>query len=168
LRKLIIIPTLVSSFRILFLPLFLCLYSSVNLIPCLVLLGFSAATDYFDGYIARKLKASSRFGGYYDASTDFVFVFGVFAFFSFKGDYPSWLLILIAESFVLFLVSSSLLKKMYDPVGKYTGSALYIGIVLTLIFPSQAVFSFVELAFLTFFLVSIGSHAVQFARKAIR
>lgn len=165
LRKLIIIPSVISSFRIAALPIFIYLFNTGDLAACLVLLAFSAATDFFDGYFARRLNVTSKFGAYYDATTDFVLMLGIFAFFTAKGDYPSWLLIVIALSFVQFLVSSLYSKKMYDPVGKYTGSALYIGVVLTLLFPSQAIFSFVEFAFLGFFLVSLLSRVVSLAKK---
>jgi len=111
---------------------------------------------------------TSRLGGYYDATTDFILVFGIFTIFSVQRYYPIWLLILISASFIQFLVTSLYAKKLYDPVGKYTGSALYIGIVLTLIFPVKAIFSFVEIAFLGFFLVSLGSRIVSLARKTIR
>ena len=167
-QKLILIPFIVSSLRIAVLPLFSYLFNAGNITACLILLAFSAATDFFDGYLARRLKVTSRFGGYYDATTDFVLVFGIFAFFSAKGYYPVWLLFVIALSFVQFLVSSVYAKKLYDPVGKYIGSALYIGIILTLILPSQATFSFVEFAFLGFFLVSLLSRIITLARKNSR
>ena len=164
-QKPIIIPTIISSLRIAVLPLFFYVYNAGNITACLILLAFSAATDFFDGYLARRLKVTSRFGAYYDATTDFILVIGIFTIFSAKGYYPTWLLLVITLSFVQFLASSLYSKKLYDPVGKYTGSALYIGIVLTLIFPTQAIFSFVKFAFLGFFLVSLASRAVSLARK---
>ncbi len=151
--------------RIAVLPLFLYLYSTGNIAACLILLAFSAATDFFDGYLARRLNAASQFGAYYDATTDFILVLGIYTIFFARGYFPIWLLLLIAASFIVFLSTSRSAKKMYDPVGKYIGSALYIGIVLTLIFPTQAVFTFVEFAFLGFFLVSLGSRIVYFGRK---
>ena len=154
--------------RIAVLPLFFYLFKTGNITSCLILLTFSAATDFFDGYLARRLQVTSRLGGYYDATTDFILVFGIFTIFSVQRYYPIWLLILISASFIQFLVTSLYAKKLYDPVGKYTGSALYIGIVLTLIFPVKAIFSFVEIAFLGFFLVSLGSRIVSLARKTIR
>ena len=154
--------------RIAVFPLFFYVYNAGNIIPCLILLAFSAATDFFDGYLARRLKVTSRFGAYYDATTDFILVFGIFTIFSVKGYYPIWLLILISALFIQFLVTSLYAKKLYDPVGKYAGSALYIGIVLTVIFPVKAIFSFVEFAFLGFFLVSLGSRIVSLARTTIR
>ena len=161
----ILIPTIISSLRIAVLPLFFYLYNPANIIPCLVLLAFSASTDFFDGYLARKLRASSRFGAYYDATTDFALVIGIFAFFTIKGFYPIWLPILIATAFVQFLVTSHYSKKLYDPVGKYIGSALYIGIVLTLVFPAQATYSFVQYAFLGFFLISLLSRIISLTRN---
>lgn len=165
LRKLILIPTLVSSLRIAVLPLFIYRFSFENTTACLVLMAFSASTDYFDGWLARKLGVTSRFGAYYDAATDFTLIFGIFAFLSWKGFYPVWLPLVITLSFAQFLASSYYAKKIYDPVGKYTGSALYIGVVLTLVYPSNAVFVFVEYAFLAFFLVSFASRIVSLTRK---
>ncbi len=165
LHKLILIPAIVSSSRIAVLTPFLYFYSAGNIAACLILLAFSAVTDFFDGYLARKLRATSRFGAYYDAGTDFVLVAGIFAFFTAKGFYPAWLLLVIALSFVQFLATSRYAKKIYDPVGKYTGSALYIGIVLTLIFPVQATFNFVEFAFLGFFLLSLASRIISLAKN---
>lgn len=81
------------------------------------------------------------------------------------GFYPIWLPLLIAASFVQFIATSFFAKKLYDPVGKYIGSALYIGIVLTLVFPTQSTYSFVQYAFVGFFLVSIGSRIISLAKK---
>ena len=165
-QKSIFIPTAVSSLRLAVLPLFIYLYSAGDVTLCLILLGFAAATDFFDGYIARKLEATSKFGAYYDAATDFTLMFGIFTFFMLLGLYPVWLPILIAISFAQFLITSHFSAKFYDPVGKYMGSALYIGVVLTVVFPSQETFTFVEYAFLGFFIVSLASRVVSLKRKA--
>ncbi len=164
-QKIILIPTIISSFRIAVLPLFFYLYNIENIAPCLVLLAFSASTDFFDGYSARKLGATSRFGAYYDATTDFALVIGIFGFFTVKGFYPIWLPALIVISFVQFIVTSYYAKKVYDPIGKYIGSALYIGIVLTLVFPAQTTFLFVQYAFTGFFVVSLASRISSLAKK---
>jgi phosphatidylglycerophosphate synthase len=62
---------------------FFALASSVFLGASLFL--FLLATDYLDGFLARKLGVPSRFGTYFDATTDFVFVFCMFAAFIPKG-----------------------------------------------------------------------------------
>jgi phosphatidylglycerophosphate synthase len=164
-KKQIALPTFISSLRIAALPLFFYIYNLGNVTACLLLLAFCATTDFFDGYFARKLKATSRFGAYYDATTDFILVIGIFAIFYAIGYYPIWLLLLITTSFIQFLATSFFAKKLYDPVGRYLGSALYIGIVLTLICPTRTIFNFVQYAFVGFFLVSLASRIVNLTRK---
>jgi CDP-diacylglycerol--glycerol-3-phosphate 3-phosphatidyltransferase/cardiolipin synthase len=159
------IPAFISSLRIVALPMFIYLYNLGNTNACLGVLAFCAATDFFDGYAARKLKATSRFGAYYDATTDFILMIGIFSIFFAYGYYPVWLLILIATAFIQFLATSFLAKKLYDPVGRYLGSALYIGVVLTLLWPTPAVFAFVQYAFVAFFLVSLASRIFSLTRK---
>jgi phosphatidylglycerophosphate synthase len=164
-QKLIAIPTIISSLRIAVLPLFFYFFSLGNLSACLVLFAFCAFTDFLDGYLARKLKVNSKFGAYYDTITDFILVIGIFTIFTANGYYPIWLLLLITVSFIQFLATSFYAKKIYDPVGRYIGSALYIGIALTLIFPTQAIFTFVQVAFVGFFVISIASRIASLARK---
>lgn len=164
-QKRIAVPTAISSLRLLALPPFLYLFHLNDTTACLILVAFCAATDFLDGYAARRLNAASRFGAYYDAATDFAFVMGVFSVFYVVGYYPLWLLLLIAASFAQFLITSLYTKKLYDPVGRYLGSALYIGIALTLIAPTQAIFIFVEVAFAGFFVVSVASRILSLTRK---
>jgi len=163
--KPILIPTAISSLRIAALPLFLYLFNTANIAACLALVTFCAATDFFDGYAARKLQATSKFGAYYDAATDFVLMFGAYTIFTVNGYYPLWLLLLIAASFAQFLVTNRLAKKFYDPIGRYIGSALYIGIALTLLSPTQPVFLFVQFAFAGFFVVSLASRIISLTRS---
>ncbi|MCW3996544.1 MAG: CDP-alcohol phosphatidyltransferase family protein [Candidatus Bathyarchaeota archaeon] len=164
-NKLTIIPAFISSLRIAVLPLFFYLFNLENVDACLALLSLSAATDFLDGYLARKLNVTSRFGAYWDATTDFILMFGAFAIFFAQGFYPWWLLVLIAVSFIQFLVTSNFAKRIYDPVGKYLGSALYIGIALTLIRPTHTIFIFVQYAFAVFFVVSLASRIISLVKK---
>ena len=166
-KKLSPIPTIISSLRIVALPFFIYLFNLGNITACLGLLTFCAITDFLDGYLARKLKATSQFGAYFDASTDFILMFGIFAFFYSLGDYSIWLLFLIAAAFIQFIATSFYSKKLYDPVGRYLGSALYVGVVLTLLWPNQAVFAFVQYAFAVFFLVSIVSRVISLTKKRV-
>jgi CDP-diacylglycerol---glycerol-3-phosphate 3-phosphatidyltransferase len=164
-KKLTAIPIFISSLRIAALPFFFYLYIQGNTILCLVLLAFCAASDFFDGYLARRLNAASRFGGYYDASTDFMLTAGIFVCFCAQSYYPIWLPLLVAVSFAQFLVTAFFAKKLYDPIGRYLGSALYIGIVLTLVWSIPEVFIFVQYAFVGFFLLSLASRIISLTRK---
>ncbi|MGA3111135.1 MAG: CDP-alcohol phosphatidyltransferase family protein [Candidatus Bathyarchaeia archaeon] len=160
-QKSILIPTVISSIRIAVLPLLFYLYNTGNIVLCLAVFTAAAFTDLLDGFLARKLKVATRFGTYFDSTTDFVFVMGIFTFFAVKGLYSVWLLLLITAAFAQFVASSLYAKKLHDPIGRYTGSALYIGVVLTIALPSQATFTFVGYAFLGFFLLSLASRALS-------
>ncbi len=159
------IPSLISFLRIAAIPLFVYFFDLGNIIACLGLLAFCAATDFFDGYAARKLEATTKFGTYFDSATDFTLMFCIYSYFAILGTYPFWLPLLILLSFTQFLVTSRIFKKLFDPVGKYLGSALYIGVVLTLLFPLRAVFYFVQYAFVVFLLISLASRAISIVRK---
>jgi len=165
LQKKTLIPTLISSLRIAVIPFFIYFYNQENLIVCLILFTFTAFTDFLDGFVARKLKITSTIGAYYDALTDFILIIGIYTFFFTKSYYPIWLPILITASFAQFLATGRYVKKLYDPIGRYVGSALYIGIVLTLLFPTQAIFYFVQYAFVVFFLVSLASRAISLTKN---
>jgi CDP-diacylglycerol---glycerol-3-phosphate 3-phosphatidyltransferase len=162
----IAIPTVISSLRIVALPILLYFYTLGNVVACLGVLVFCALTDYLDGYLARKLCVSSRFGAYFDAATDFALMLGMYAYFVFDSFYPLWLPILIVAAFLQFVVTSRYIKKIYDPVGRYLGSALYIGVVLTLLWPAPLVLAFVQYAFVGFFLVSLASRILSLKRMA--
>jgi phosphatidylglycerophosphate synthase len=164
-NKHLVIPTAISSLRIVALPVFLYTFSLGNVAACLAVLSFCALTDYLDGYLARKLGVSSHFGTFYDAATDFTLMIGIYSYFVILGFYPLWLPLLIIVAFLQFLLTSRYMKKIYDPVGRYLGSALYIGVVLTLLSSTSPVFAFVQYAFVGFFFVSLASRILYLSRK---
>lgn len=72
------LPTLLTWFRVALVPVFVGIYyipdsllimPYKNLIATLVF-GIAAITDYFDGYLARKLKQESNFGAFLDPVAD--------------------------------------------------------------------------------------------------
>ena len=112
-------------------------------------------SDFLDGYLARKLGLSSKFGTYFDATTDFILIFSMFSVFNSKGFVPYWILILIAFFFAQFVVTSLYWDKIYDPVGKYYGSLLYGVIGLRFIISGQFFYDIVTVAITGFTAASI-------------
>lgn len=156
-----LIPSGISSLRIAALPLFL-YFNSLGLSSlCLVAFALAVGTDLIDGFVARKLNAASHEGAYFDALTDFVFVLGIFSAFVLKGYYSVWLLLLIAGSFGQFVVTGYFGKRLYDPLGKYIGNVLYIGIALTMLFPTGYVFLTVKAGVLAFILTSFVTRTLD-------
>ncbi|MDR1488847.1 MAG: CDP-alcohol phosphatidyltransferase family protein [Holosporales bacterium] len=78
------IPIGISSFRILLSPLFLYLLSVDKKTFGFVVLVLGAVTDFLDGYVARSLNATSKFGELIDPLADKVFVncvmWGIYAY----------------------------------------------------------------------------------------
>jgi phosphatidylglycerophosphate synthase len=160
-----LVPSAISALRLVALPIFLYYFSAGNVLACIVVFGLSQVTDLFDGYAARKIGVASKAGAYFDVVTDFVFIAGIFSAFTLSGYYPIWIMALIAASFGQFIVSSVYTKKLYDPLGRYIGSVLYIAIGLTLLSPTPVVFTMVEVGFPLFALTSFVSRTVSYAVK---
>ncbi|MFM5687426.1 CDP-alcohol phosphatidyltransferase family protein, partial [Aeromonas caviae] len=71
------IPNLLTFFRILLIPVFVILfylpYQWSYLAAALIFI-LAAATDWFDGYLARKLNQSTAFGAFLDPVADKIMV----------------------------------------------------------------------------------------------
>jgi phosphatidylglycerophosphate synthase len=104
------------------------------------------ATDFADGYVAKKLGVTSKFGAYYDATVDAIFILTMFGVFFVAGCYPYWVLSLILFVYIQFIITSFTCKITYDPVGKYYGSLLYGAIGLTLLFSGKVFYDFVTVS----------------------
>ncbi len=156
-KKKSLIPQSISTIRLATLPLILYFFITGAQVWCLLVFGIAIVTDLIDGYIARKLNAATKWGAYFDATIDFTFIIGIFIAFIIKGYYPAWIMLLIVLSFGQFIISSRYSKKIYDPLGKYIGSVLYIAIALTLISPINVIFTLVKVAFPVFIAASFAS-----------
>lgn len=119
------LPFVLTAIRLSFaLPLAAALYR-YDLPLVAVLLALAAITDLLDGWLARRLKACSAFGAYFDATADFALVAVAFSVLAVRGVYPAWALLLIGLMFAQFVLTSRQRQPVYDPVGKYFGAALY-------------------------------------------
>jgi phosphatidylglycerophosphate synthase len=160
-----VLPAAISFSRIPLLLLFVWTFSLGNVGANVAILAVVIASDLLDGYLARKLKVNSMLGGYLDALTDFIFVLGVFTLFSSVNLSPFWMPVLIALSFWVFIMTSLFGKILYDPIGKYLGSALYFGIFVSVLFPISQVGYFVVLAFSILVLMSLLSRTLSLIRN---
>jgi phosphatidylglycerophosphate synthase len=154
------IPSLITSVRIIFLPLFLYLYFiDLKFISFIVFL-FLSLTDLLDGYIARRMGVCSTKGAYFDTSADFILILAAFTAFVIKGIYPYWILFLIIFMFLQFILTSKIKIPVYDPVGKYFGTILFGGALITLIFQNTLLYSLITLFILLFAVISLLSRYI--------
>jgi hypothetical protein len=66
-------------------------------------------------------------------------MFSVIISIFFQGVYPFWLLLILAEMFAQFLLTSSRKAPRYDMLGKYYGVFLFAAIAVTLVFPLPSI-----------------------------
>lgn len=154
------LPSVITSLRIILMPLFLyALFSDLKLSTTLLFL-FLCLTDYLDGYFARKLDIASYFGAYFDTTADFILILATYAAFVIKGIYSYWILILIVVMFLQFILTSKIKMPIYDPIGKYLGAVLFGGALMTLIFENMLLYEAIALFILLFSITSLLSRYI--------
>jgi len=128
-----IIPSLITIIRIFLAPLFLLTFLNNQIVLSIIIYILAVVTDAIDGYIARAMDYSTSTGAYLDIIADLILVLTGFIAFIIKGIYPIWILIVIGAMFLQFVITSRTKTPVYDPIGKYYGSFLFLVIFITLI-----------------------------------
>ncbi|WP_414469491.1 CDP-alcohol phosphatidyltransferase family protein [Methanobacterium sp. ACI-7] len=150
-------PSLITSLRIILLPLVLYLFFIDLRILSFVIFILLALTDVFDGYIARKMNLCSSLGAYFDTIADFILILSIFSAFVIVGIYPIWLLILIIFMFLQFVLTSKVKMPVYDPVGKYFGTFLYASAMITILFQNSELYYIILVSIAIFAFISLSS-----------
>jgi CDP-diacylglycerol--glycerol-3-phosphate 3-phosphatidyltransferase len=91
-------PNLVTLARIAIIPFFVALLlaeSRRNSFWAAVLFGLASATDYVDGYLARKLKLITTFGKFIDPLADKLITMSAYIVCVHLGRLPAWVAIVI-------------------------------------------------------------------------
>jgi len=152
----------ITSLRVAAIPLVLYFLSIGDSTLFLALFLLSSVTDLADGYVARNIKTASKAGAYYDSIADFILIAGVFAVFTVKGLYPPWVLAIISISFGQFIITSLRRESIYDPVGKYFGSLLYVIIATTAVVQMEILYWLAQRVIVGFFVASLVSRIIFF------
>jgi len=110
------LPNLITLIRLLCLPLFLwLLFSRDNRRDTAWLLGVLGATDWVDGFLARRLGQTSEFGKVFDPTVDrLLFLVGIVALII-DGSVPLWFAIAVGVREVLVggtMLAATVLLKM--------------------------------------------------------
>lgn len=138
LKNLLLIPNLLSLFRILVAPVigyYLWLGDWNSALVAMTLMLIAGLTDGLDGMLARKLNMVSDFGIAFDPFCDKVFAALVVIFLMLFRDFPVWLVVVIIGRDLLILIAGLVLlkgRKIVVPsnlTGKYafTAIALLLG-----------------------------------------
>ncbi len=114
------IPHTITVFRIILIPVFIAVfYLPYSWGPALAtfVFWFAAITDWFDGYLARKLEQQSSFGAFIDPLADKLIVISALLLILTKHPESNWLLFstLIIVSREIFISS---LREWMSSLGK--------------------------------------------------
>ncbi|PLV62118.1 CDP-diacylglycerol--glycerol-3-phosphate 3-phosphatidyltransferase [Erwinia sp. B116] len=127
------IPTLLTLFRVVLIPFFvLAFYLPFQWAPLLCALIFivAAITDWFDGFLARRWKQTTRFGAFLDPVADKVMV--AIALVLVAEYFHSWWITLPAATMIAREIFISALREWMAEIGKRSSVAVsWIGKVKT-------------------------------------
>lgn len=112
------IPNLISFARLLGVPLFLYLYLVVRAdVAAIVLLALAGATDWVDGYLARRLRQVSRLGEVLDPTADRLYILATLVAFTIHEVVPwPFTAALVAREVMLGVCLVVLRRHGYGPL----------------------------------------------------
>jgi cardiolipin synthase len=93
--RVLTVPNILSFIRLALVPVFLVLIIIGEDVWALATLVFSSATDYLDGYIARRFKKITRLGQLLDPAADRLFIFATLIGLASREIVPWWFVAVI-------------------------------------------------------------------------
>lgn len=116
-KQLLTLPNMLSIVRLLLVPVFLWLLLIGEEGIALVTLIVASATDYLDGYFARRLNQVTRIGQLLDPAADRLYILATLIGLAATAHIPVWLPFVIIARDVLLLVTYPLLaSRGYGPL----------------------------------------------------
>lgn len=134
--KKLTIPNIITFARLILIPIIIYFILSQRTKIALILFIISIFSDMFDGFLARRLKQATYYGGIFDALTDTILIFStVTALFLTNQLQLKFLLLLISPKIITFILLSISNKKRFKTTiySRLSSLAIYITIPLILL-----------------------------------
>lgn len=177
-RRLATLPNLLSGLRLASVPFFVWLFLSGREDAAVVLFAVAAATDFFDGYLARRTGSVTRLGQLLDPLADRIFVVALVVALVAEGTLEWWLALSIVVRDALVLGLFPVLERRgverleVNFAGKTATACLLFGLVWLAFTHTSFFFANAgEEVGLTFTLVGAVLYwvaAVQYGKEAAR
>lgn len=143
------VPNILSTFRIIMVPLFAIVYFSEMdnaRYYALVIYLIASFTDILDGYIARKYKLISKLGTVLDPLADKLLQLTAISSLALSGVIPLWIMIFLFFKETWLIISATIMyfrkEKAVIPANWFGKSAtvlLSLGILLEILLPEQTI-----------------------------
>lgn len=133
-RRIWTIPNALSFLRLASVPFFVWLFVSGHENAAVILFAAVAWTDFFDGYLARRLNATSELGMLLDPLADRVLIVALAVALVVRDTLPAALALGIVARDVLILVAYPLVARgerpriRVNPMGKFATASLLFGL----------------------------------------
>jgi cardiolipin synthase len=123
--ELLTIPNLLSMLRLALVPVFLLLLIGNQSGWALFTLVVASATDFLDGYLARKLNQQTRLGQLLDPAADRLYILATLIGLALTSHIPIWLpFVIISRDVMLAATYPALARRGYGPLPvHYLGKA---------------------------------------------
>ncbi len=124
-KQLLTVPNLLSLFRLALVPVFLWLLLTDQSGLAILALVVASATDYLDGFFARKLNQTTRLGALLDPAADRLYILATLIGLAVTNHIPGWLpFVIIARDVLLAVTYPMLATRGYGPLPvHYVGKA---------------------------------------------
>lgn len=115
--RIVTIPNLLSFLRLILIPVFLVLLVVGQYGYALLVLVFSSATDFVDGFVARKFNQVTRLGQLLDPAADRLFIFSTLIGLAITQIIPWWLAgVIFARELLLVILGVMLANHDFGPM----------------------------------------------------
>lgn len=115
--RIVTIPNLLSLLRLLLIPVFLVLLVVGQYGYALGVLVFSSATDFVDGFVARRFNQITRLGQLLDPAADRLFIFSTLIGLAWTQIIPWWLAgVIFARELLLVILGVMLANYGHGPM----------------------------------------------------
>jgi cardiolipin synthase len=102
--KTMTVPNLITSIRIILVPIFVIYLIQDKLLSALVVFILAGLSDGVDGLMARLLNQKSKIGAYLDPLADKILLIAAFIVLAARDLIPAWLTVLVISRDVLILL----------------------------------------------------------------
>ena len=110
-----VVPNLISIFRICLVPLFIVAYFSDERdikLYAVYIYALATFSDFLDGFLARKFKASSNLGKLLDPLGDKLMTFSAILCMTIRGPIPVWVVLIVGIKEVLMAIGGFVVHKV--------------------------------------------------------
>lgn len=119
--RVLTVPNAISAARLVLVPVFAVLLAGHLDVWALVVLVVSAASDWLDGVLARRLNQVSRLGRLLDPAADRLFIVVTIVALAARGVVPWWVVaVLLARDLVLGVMQLVLARAGWAPLQVHT------------------------------------------------